>query len=129
MGCKCRESHGFYGTLKVGVFGTYILMSDYSLYLLVKLPELGIPPVHVPFLVSDPYKHLVDVVGLGATPSFDDRRNPHTHNTSKKGVNFTNINPIKINSLLLALVGSRWWWGLCPGYHGNLKPRLLDGVN
>ena len=71
----------------------FVLMSDFFLYLLVELPELGISAVHVPFLVSDPDKHLVDVVGLGATPPFDDRRNPHTHNTSKNGVNFTNINP------------------------------------
>ena len=46
-------------------------------YLLVKFPELSISSVNIPLLILDPDEHLVDVVGIRATPLLDDRRNPH----------------------------------------------------
>ena len=48
------------------------------LYLLMKLPELSISPVHIPFLFPDPDIHLVNMVCIGTTPLFNHRWNPDT---------------------------------------------------
>ena len=53
--------------------------------LFVELPKLSISAVHIPFLVSDPDKHLVDMMSIWTTPLLDDRWNPHTHNSGGKG--------------------------------------------
>ena len=40
-------------------------------YLFVKLTKLGISSVHIPFLLPNSHKDLVDMKGIWATPLFD----------------------------------------------------------
>ena len=77
--CTCAEKSNV--TMVAGS-ARYLLPQ----YLLVELPELGISPVHIPFLVPDPDKHLVNVVCIGTTPPFYHRRNPHVDESSGIGL-------------------------------------------
>ena len=45
----------------------------------VELPELGIATVDVPLLITHTHKHLINMMGIRATPLFDDRRYPNIH--------------------------------------------------
>ena len=47
--------------------------------LIVELPELSKPSVHIPLIVAELYEHLVDMVGVRATPFLDHGRDPYLH--------------------------------------------------